>query len=206
MLFCILYTATYWAFQTASIIECNTPQSLDIAICANGDITTVIVTVINVVADFYVLALPIGIVGRLNVKRTKKLGLIAVFLCGLIASLANVAKLIYATLHLNDQDSAALTTEFAIVEMNLGTIAASMPALPQFFAKARIFHASTYSFLHRLLNRRDPSSLSWFGQSSKNLASGYPERQRGPAVRGENQTELQSLPDVRAYSDTRGPT
>ena len=84
MLFCILYTATYWAFQTASIIECNTPQSLDIAICANSDITTVVVAVINVVADFYVLALPIGIVGRLNVKRTKKLGLIAVFLCGLM--------------------------------------------------------------------------------------------------------------------------
>lgn len=203
MLFCILYTATYSAFQTASIIECSTPQSLDIAICANSDITTVIVTVINVVADFYVLALPIGIVGRLNVKRTKKLGLIAVFLCGLIASLANVAKLIYATLHLHDQDSlwsAALTTEFAIVEMNLGIIAASMPALPQFFAKARIFHASTYSFLHRLLNRRDPSSLSWFGQSSKSLASGYPERQRGPAVRGESETEVQSLPDIRAYT------
>lgn len=84
MLSCVLYTAVYRGVIIATIIECNTSQSLDIAFCAKSSITTLVVTAINVVTDIYVLALPVGVVLRLNVKRGKKLGLIAIFLCGLL--------------------------------------------------------------------------------------------------------------------------
>lgn len=86
--------------------------------------------------------------------------------------------------------------------MNLGIIAASMPALPQFFAKSRIFRASTYTSLQRLLNRRGLSFVPRSGQSSKTPAFRDPGTKGVPAVRGENWTELPSLPDVRAYSRT----
>ncbi len=84
MLFCALYTAIYWGVSATSVVECDSPDSLDIALCANSGITTLVLTIVNLVADFYVLALPIRTVMRLNVKRGKKIGLIAVFLCGLL--------------------------------------------------------------------------------------------------------------------------
>ena len=95
------------------------------------------------------------------------------------------------------------TNVVSIVEMNLGIIAASMPALPQLFAKSRAFRASTYKSLPRLLSRRDPPSVAWFGQSSKSPTLKVPDSQRRPAARGEDWTELQSLPDVRGYETSQ---
>ena len=90
----------------------------------------------------------------------------------------------------------------SIVEMNLGIIAASMPALPQFFARSRIFHASSYSSLRRLFSHHDPKSAFWVSEPSKPLTSKQPNKQRGLLVQGENWAELQSLSDAHANSKT----
>ena len=90
----------------------------------------------------------------------------------------------------------------SIVEMNLGIIAASMPALPQFFARSKIFHASSYSSLRRLFSNRDPKSAFWVGEPSKPLTSKESNKQRGLHVQRENWTELQSLSDADAYAKT----
>ena len=91
----------------------------------------------------------------------------------------------------------------SIVEMNLGIIAASMPALPHFFAKSKIFHASNYSSLRRrFLNNHDPKSALWFGEPSKLLTSKEPNKQRGLLVQREDWAELQSLSDAHAYTKT----
>ena len=84
MLFCVLYTIVFWGVSIALIVECVSPQSLDVAFCVNSGITIVVMTVVSVITDFYVLALPINIVMSLNIKRGKKLGLVAIFLCGLM--------------------------------------------------------------------------------------------------------------------------
>ena len=84
MLFCVLYTIAFWGVSITLVVECDSTQSLDIALCVNSGIFAVVMTVISVVTDFYVLALPINIVMSLNTKRGKKLGLAAVFLCGLM--------------------------------------------------------------------------------------------------------------------------
>ncbi|CAF9929924.1 MAG: hypothetical protein ALECFALPRED_004481 [Alectoria fallacina] len=189
------------------MIECQTPKNVEKSFCASGYAINVVTSVINVITDIYVLALPIEILMRLNLKRAKKYGLIAIFLSGVSASLISLARLIFVIVRLHTEDllwSGALASEFAnnltsIVETNPGIIAASMPALPQFFASSRTFHASTYSSLNRLINRPDPSSISWHGQSSKRLAWKDPYPQRGLTVRGESWTEIQSLPDTRAY-------
>lgn len=83
MLFCCLYSAVYWGISNASIIECNTAQSQYIALCANSGITTLVMAIFNVITDFYVLVLPIRMVMRLSGKQGRKVGLMAVFLCGL---------------------------------------------------------------------------------------------------------------------------
>ena len=56
--------------------------------------------------------------------------------------------------------------------MNLGIIAASMPALPHFFAKSKIFHASSYGSLRRLFNNNHDAESASFGsgEPSKLLA------------------------------------
>ena len=75
---------SFWAVSIALVVECDSPHSLGIAICFDSGITTVVMTIISVVTDFYVLALPIKIVMSLNVNRGKKIGVAAVFLCGLM--------------------------------------------------------------------------------------------------------------------------
>lgn len=54
--------------------------------------------------------------------------------------------------------------------MNVGIITASMPAMPQLFAKSKIFRSATYSSLRSSLfakrNRSKPSAAgNWSGQS-----------------------------------------
>lgn len=84
ILFCAIFTVAFWGVSAASLVECSSPQSLDIALCAHSDTTTVIAGAIKFVTDFYVLLLPIGIVTRLNTTRGKKIRLMAVFLCGFV--------------------------------------------------------------------------------------------------------------------------
>ena len=84
ILFCAISTVTCWGISAASLVECSSPQSLDIALCANSDITTLVMGTINVATDFYVLLLPISILTRLNARRGKKIRLMAVFLCGVV--------------------------------------------------------------------------------------------------------------------------
>ena len=84
MIFCIWYTAVYWGLSTAIIMECSAPQNAHGVLCTNIGFISLAIVIINVVTDFYVLALPIGIVIRLNAKRGKRIGLIAIFSCGLV--------------------------------------------------------------------------------------------------------------------------
>ena len=64
--------------------------------------------------------------------------------------------------------------------MNLGIIAASMPALPHFFAKSKIFHASSYGSLRRFFNNNQNAESASFGsgEPSKLLASKEPPKKQ----------------------------
>ena len=84
MLFCVLHTIVFWVVSITLIVECDSLQGLDNALCVDNGIITVVITTINVVTDFYILALPLKIVMSLNIKRGKKIGLAAIFLCGLM--------------------------------------------------------------------------------------------------------------------------
>lgn len=64
------------------MIKCQTPKNVEKPFCASGYAINVVTSVINVLTDIYVLALPIEILMRLNLKRAKKYGLIAIFLSG----------------------------------------------------------------------------------------------------------------------------
>lgn len=86
--------------------------------------------------------------------------------------------------------------------MNLGIIAASMPALPQLFKKSKIFHASSYSPLRRLINKYGPPSTPWFGRPSQAIICEKSRTQPEPLSQRGTETDLQILSIVRAYTST----
>lgn len=84
ILFCAIFAAACWGVSAATLVECSSPQSSDITLCTHSIITTLVAAAVNLVTDFYILLLPIGIVARLNIRRGKKIRVMAVFLCGFV--------------------------------------------------------------------------------------------------------------------------
>ena len=53
-------------------------------ICTNGDVLTVFTGVGNVLTDFYLLVLPIPLVMHLKLKNQQRMGLLCIFMAGLV--------------------------------------------------------------------------------------------------------------------------
>ena len=119
--------------QIGTLYLCNGRDSPTHSLCRNGDVLVIVSGVINVVTDFYLLALPIPSLTMLQLQDRHKWGLFAIFMAGLMynqpsfvntkvmltgvfysACLVSLARLIFASARLHDVDTlynAALTTE-----------------------------------------------------------------------------------------------
>lgn len=84
ILFCFLFYAAWMGAEIGTAVLCNSKGSSSIALCRHTDILTIISGVMNVVTDLYLLTLPISPVLGLNLRRQQKLGLLVVFLTGLM--------------------------------------------------------------------------------------------------------------------------
>ncbi|MCJ1432718.1 hypothetical protein MMC27_002075 [Xylographa pallens] len=145
----IFYTAML-AVESSLTVHCVSINALTIALCNDNNIIVVTQGAVNVVTDFYMLALPIPQVLHLNLKLRRKLGLLAIFMAGLIACLVSLARLIDMGVRYYDPDilyNAALTSELTVIELNLGIIAACMSALPVFFSTSKAFQSTTWKSL-----------------------------------------------------------
>lgn len=79
----ICYTALLGP-QIATAFECVTITALTVPLCQNSSPLIILQGVINVVSDFYMLALPVPQVLRLQLRLQRKIGLLAIFLAGLV--------------------------------------------------------------------------------------------------------------------------
>ena len=69
----------------AIIDICVSGADLSRAICINSGRAIVLLTgIVNVVTDFYLLALPVYPIMQLNLKHRQKLGLLSIFMAGLM--------------------------------------------------------------------------------------------------------------------------
>ena len=78
--------------------------------------------------------------------------------------------------------------------MNVGIITASMPAMPQFFAKSKIFRIQTYSSLRRrLFSERSRNKASRTTKDSKQSKEALPYV---PEIIGQQTNEYLELADA----------
>lgn len=82
--FCALTYAAYLGINIATIVQCASPFSITLPLCAHAQAITIALSAINVATDVYIIALPISSILHLKLRRRQKIGLLAVFLSGLV--------------------------------------------------------------------------------------------------------------------------
>ncbi|KAL9009138.1 MAG: hypothetical protein Q9173_005805 [Seirophora scorigena] len=87
----------------------------------------------NVLADIYLLIIPIAAVAKLHMPLRQKLGVSAVFFAGMLACLSGILALYYRTQLLSTRDITWHSTPvfiFTVLEINTGIIVSCMPTMP----------------------------------------------------------------------------
>ncbi|KAI9367180.1 NAD(P)-binding protein [Aspergillus egyptiacus] len=166
----IVADAVLYAFCVSiaigSLVKCAELENISDPYCRfNSGPMVIIVSVINVVTDFYVLFLPIPRLINLQVNRRRKIGLLLTFASGLGACAASLARLINFSIHYHSTDVFWIqgrNAEFSIVEMNIAIIVACATSLPMFFARVRSLGSSFYNSAASLLHiSRTRAEQNW---------------------------------------------
>ena len=77
-------SAVYSGYDLAVLVKCVDAASLQNSVCVNTWIMTIFIASVNVSTDVYILVLPIVMVLRLQLTRHRKIGVISIFLVGLL--------------------------------------------------------------------------------------------------------------------------
>ena len=80
----IVFYISWVAVYSALLAVCATATGFSHPFCTNTWITVEVQGAINVITDFYILALPTVMVWQLQLTFRRKLGVIAVFMTGLV--------------------------------------------------------------------------------------------------------------------------
>ncbi|KAL8652303.1 MAG: hypothetical protein Q9210_002761 [Variospora velana] len=95
----------------------------------------------NLLSDLYLLLLPLPAVWQLHLPLRKKLGIAGIFLTGSFACIASIFGLYFRVLLYRSSDltwNLAPVLATLVVELNIGTICASLPTLPAFYKHHRL--------------------------------------------------------------------
>ncbi|PSN62192.1 hypothetical protein BS50DRAFT_638754 [Corynespora cassiicola Philippines] len=138
----IIVTFPYMGVAIARTIRCNGINALYIDLCLSRSVSTTVIVfaVFNTLLDFYVLLIPIDRVYQMKVAKKTKLGVIAIFMIGLVACAMSLVRLIITAIKFDDEDvfwTAASISPYTIVEMNLCIICTCMVFVPQVVRKIR---------------------------------------------------------------------
>lgn len=82
IVFLTIYYAASFGLSVAQLMQCAQASALSNSLCAKTQSLTLFQSVLNVLTDLYVLALPIAPLMQLNMRRGKKLGVLILFLSG----------------------------------------------------------------------------------------------------------------------------
>ncbi|SLM38665.1 hypothetical protein LPUS_08954 [Lasallia pustulata] len=190
IVFLVLFYLAYVASYAAGEVMCADQRRPTASFCRTRSFS-VVQSAINVAADFYVLCLPIAEVCKLHLKFRQKIGVIAIFMAGLLACVASVIRLAFIIRTRRDLDAnseVAQDSTYIAIEVNVGIICGCASTLPPFF-------------------RRYPLSLRHFGRGTRSAMpprprsgdgiSLYPNRERSD---NGNDVELKHQSIIRAGS------
>lgn len=121
IVFFTLFYIAYAGVQVAFLVECVSSASLQKELCKNVYNLTIFQSAFNVVSDFYVFIIPIPRIIDLQVNKRQKIGLLVIFLAGLVACLVSIARLAITAVTLNRPDklwNASLSSELTYVTLH----------------------------------------------------------------------------------------
>ena len=84
IIFCFLFYTAYMGTQIGAVVRCDNTESTRYWLCRNNQILTLVSGVVNVATDLYLLILPIQPLMLLKLRGRRKLGLLLVFMAGLM--------------------------------------------------------------------------------------------------------------------------
>ncbi|KAI1807095.1 hypothetical protein F4811DRAFT_560095 [Daldinia bambusicola] len=133
-----------------------------------------------VLLDLYIFILPMPILASLNMNKTKRLHLIAIFGTALAGVVASIIGLVFRVFLLNTEDSTWSTAQLypcIIVEIYVALIVACMPAFAR-FVRGHIFESEPFRRLTSYLAYHSRGSQSGSPKHSK--GTGHSAPQGGP--------------------------
>ncbi|KAF4628996.1 hypothetical protein G7Y89_g9155 [Cudoniella acicularis] len=164
---------TIW--QIYELLHCTTATSLSSKVCAVNAEVNLACACFNVATDFFLFALPVPIVMGLQMRNSKKMGLLAIFGAGFSATVVSLVRMILIAKDLHNPDLlyiAAYTSILTVVEINVGIIAASMSSLPIALKKGKPFFDNTLQSLQsNLLFTRSNRSKTSYESDHRSAAS-----------------------------------
>lgn len=139
----ILQVIGYAAFTGHAIaltaICINTKTATTNTLCLNSYKVTYTQSLFSVFTDFYVLLLPIGVLLKLQMSLRRKIGVILIFMTGLLACAASLVRAIITIQRLHSGDTlygGSYVILLGVVEINTGIIAGALTTLPSFISKS----------------------------------------------------------------------
>ncbi|KAI8633623.1 hypothetical protein F5Y19DRAFT_470864 [Xylariaceae sp. FL1651] len=114
----------------------------------------------GVLSDLYVLAIPVSMVSRLRLPRNRKIGIMGIFLTGLLACALSITSTVYRFIQLNSYDftwDSIPSYTLRAAELNIGLICSCLPVV--FIVFKKMIHSGPWSSVKNFptLNARTPS-------------------------------------------------
>lgn len=104
IVFFTLFYVSYVGVQAGFLANCVTVAALKSGLCKSLYPLTIFQAAFNLVSDVFVFALPIPQIMGLHVSKRQKIGLLFIFLAGLVACSVSLARLIATVITLNRTD------------------------------------------------------------------------------------------------------
>lgn len=129
----------------------------------------VVISVINILSDFYILLLPLFVISTLQMRRNKKIAVGAVFCTGFLACVSSIAGLSYRVVQWHAADTSwwlGPLLVLSLVEIDIGLIVGCMPILPALvnhergFKSLAPYFSSLRSQFHRSFHTKESSGHS----------------------------------------------
>lgn len=129
--------------------------------------------VVTIVSDIVVTLLPIPVLVKLNVSRSKKMGLIVVFILGIFTTICSVMRYTQINrIQFGDGNSTMLVL-WGTIEFNVGNVVSSLPFLaPVFLRKAKEYRTKQSSGYGNSASRKQSRMGEHYRLSTMNRGSG----------------------------------
>ncbi|ETS78138.1 hypothetical protein PFICI_10200 [Pestalotiopsis fici W106-1] len=165
-------------------------------------------SLVSVITDFYVLAIPIGLILTIKLPTQRKIGVSAIFLTGLIACVFSIASTVYRFQLLHSDDfnwiitialSLTMSNDQArnrsAAEINIGICCCCMPVCYVVVHRLATDFRSSWASLVRLASsgRRGQSTKEVSGQFGRSVSNDSPYQQPLPTVPRGTITGLRSF-------------